>query len=109
MQAQSPQLKDFILDSGLVSRQQYEAAEKTAEQKNVPPESILVSEGHLTEDDLRRMQAYVLGIPFINLKDQQIDFSVLSLIPEPIARLLAHAPECFSDDFRGRLAGPAVL
>lgn len=86
MQTQSPQLKDFILDSGLVSRKQYEAAEKDSESRGMPAEMVLVSDGHLTEDDLRRMQAYVLGIPFINLKDLQIDFEVLSMIPEPIAR-----------------------
>src|SRR3990167_4553482 len=35
---------------------------------------------------MRRMQAYVLGIPFVDLKNQKIDFDILSLIPEPIAR-----------------------
>src|SRR3989344_4971255 len=32
------------------------------------------------------MEAFVLGIPFVSLADKKIDFSVLSLIPEPIAR-----------------------
>ena len=32
------------------------------------------------------MQAHILGIPFVSLADVKIDFSVLSLIPEPIAR-----------------------
>ena len=35
---------------------------------------------------MRKMEAYVLGIPFVNLGEEKIDFSVLSLIPEPIAR-----------------------
>ncbi|MBX4200415.1 GspE/PulE family protein, partial [Candidatus Parcubacteria bacterium] len=29
---------------------------------------------------------YILGIPFVDLKGQHLDFSVLALIPEPIAR-----------------------
>ncbi|MEK9184881.1 MAG: GspE/PulE family protein, partial [Patescibacteria group bacterium] len=40
----------------------------------------------ISEDNLRRMQAYVLGIPFVDLKTQKIPFETLSLIPEPIAR-----------------------
>jgi type IV pilus assembly protein PilB len=80
------QLKDFILDSGLVSRGDYEAAAKEAEKKGTTPEKLLVNRGRITEDDLRRMQAYVLGVPFISLTDTKIGFDVLSLIPEPIAR-----------------------
>jgi len=46
----------------------------------------LVSKGKISEDDLRKMQAYILGIPFVNLKNQKIGFEVLSMIPEPVAR-----------------------
>jgi type IV pilus assembly protein PilB len=47
---------------------------------------MLISRGSLTEDALRRIQAYVLGIPFVNLKDHRVPQDVLALIPEPIAR-----------------------
>ncbi len=80
------QLKEFILDSGLVSRSELDKASDEAKEKKVPVGDVLVSRGNLTEDDLRRMQAYVLGIPFVDLKGQHLDFEVLSLIPEPIAR-----------------------
>lgn len=80
------QLKEFILDSGLVTRADFDASEKEAGKKEVSIGEILVNKGKLNEDDLRRIQAYVLGIPFVDLKDQKIDMNVLSLIPEPIAR-----------------------
>jgi len=80
------QLKDFIADSGLVSRADLDLAEKKAEEEKTYLGDILVSDGNLSEDDLRRTEAYLLGIPFVNLKGQKIDFEVLSLIPEPIAR-----------------------
>ena len=86
MKTSSSQLKNFILDSGLVSRAKYTSAEKKAKEKKTTPEEVLVSEGEMSEDDLRRMQAYVLGVPFINLAKEKIDYDVLSLIPEPIAR-----------------------
>lgn len=86
MTVNNKQLKDFIADSGLVSRTELDLAEKKAEEKKIYLGDILVSDGNLSEDDLRRTEAYLLGIPFVNLKGQKIDFEVLSLVPEPIAR-----------------------
>ncbi len=86
MQVSESELKTFILDSGLVPRKDVEAAAKEAEKRGQSIGDILVSEGHLTPDALRRIKAYVLGIPFVNLKDKKIALDVLSLIPEPIAR-----------------------
>ena len=80
------QLKEFILDSNLVSKSVYEEAEEEAKKRDQSVGDILTSNGNLTEDDLRKTQAYILGIPFISLKGQRIDADVLSLIPEPIAR-----------------------
>ena len=45
-----------------------------------------MAEGKITEDDLRRLEAYILGVPFVNLQNEKISFDILSLIPEPIAR-----------------------
>ena len=80
------QLRAFIKDSGLVSRADFDAAVKEADEKKKSTGVVLVAKGKLSDDDLRKMQAYLLGIPFVDLKTQKIDFAVLSLIPEPIAR-----------------------
>ena len=86
MLVQEAKLKKFILDSGLASRTEILAAEKEAEKAGGSIGDVLVKDGKISPDDLRRVQAYILGIPFIDLKGQKIDFSVLSSIPEPIAR-----------------------
>jgi len=86
MYVDTEQLKKFLLDSGLVSRKDIEAGEKKALEKNSTLSHELVGSGKISEDDLRRMEAYVLGIPFVNLRGQKIDFEILSLIPEPLAR-----------------------
>ena len=80
------ELKEFIIDSGLVARKDVDMAAEEAKEKEQSVGDLLVSKGALTEDALRRIQAYVLGIPFVNLKEHQIPGDVLSLIPEPIAR-----------------------
>jgi type IV pilus assembly protein PilB len=80
------QLKRFVIDSGLLARKDLDVAEKKAQEQNVPISTVLVNEGSISEDDLRRIESYVLGIPFISLNDKKIDFDVLALIPEPVAR-----------------------
>ncbi|KKP86627.1 MAG: Tfp pilus assembly protein PilB [Parcubacteria group bacterium GW2011_GWC1_35_8] len=86
MQIDEGQLKKYILDSGLVSRSDFSASEKKAEEKKQKIGNVLLSEGKISEADLKRMEAFVLGIPFVSLINEKIDFPVLSLIPEPIAR-----------------------
>ncbi len=80
------QLNKFILDSNLVSKADLEIAQKNAEEKGVRLGDELVNSGKITADNIRRMQAYVLGIPFVDLKTRKIPFDTLSLIPEPVAR-----------------------
>ncbi|HRH55499.1 MAG TPA: GspE/PulE family protein [Candidatus Paceibacterota bacterium] len=86
MQVSESELKEFILDSGLVSRKDVDAAEEEAKRRGQSVGDILIGQGLLSSDSLRRIKAYVLGIPFVNLKDKKIDLNILSLIPEPIAR-----------------------
>jgi len=86
MYIEEKQLREFITDSGLVARVDLDAAQQEVEQKGGSVGDVLISKGKLTEDVLRRMQAYILGIPFVDLKSQKVPFETLSLIPEPIAR-----------------------
>jgi len=86
MHVEDSQIKDFIIDAGLVSKSDIEEIEKEAKSKKKPLSDILISKGKFSDDDLRRVQAYILGIPFINLKGQALNRDILNLIPEPIAR-----------------------
>lgn len=86
MHIEEKQLKEFIADSGLISRADLDAAEIEAKKNDTFLGRYLVTSGKISEDDLIRMEAYVLGIPFVNLKNTKIPLDILSLIPEPIAR-----------------------
>ncbi|MBU6390514.1 GspE/PulE family protein [Patescibacteria group bacterium] len=90
------QLREFIADSGLVSKSDLEKTVKQADDKKESVGSVLVANGKISDDELRKLQAYILGIPFVNLKDQRLNFDVLSLVPEPIAR--AHNIVAFRKD-----------
>ena len=80
------QLRDFLFDSGLVSKKDFDAAKAKAKKTDEDVGSVLVSEGKIAADDLRRTQAYILGIPFVSLSKTKVDIETLLLIPEPIAR-----------------------
>ena len=86
MQINQEQLKKFILDSGLISREELDLEIKKAEDKKQKLGNVLLSDGKISESDLKKMEAFVLGIPFVSLVKEKIDFAILSLIPEPIAR-----------------------
>jgi type IV pilus assembly protein PilB len=86
MQVSPSQLKAFLIDSGLVAEGQLKKAEKEAEKAEERLDDFLVKQGLVKKEELIRLQAYILGIPFVNLEEEPVAKEVLSIIPEPIAR-----------------------
>lgn len=79
-------LQAFLVDSGLVSKSDIDLASQDAATRSLSLGDVLISQGKISEDEWRKAQAYVLGIPFVSLQGQKIDISVLLVIPEPVAR-----------------------
>jgi len=86
MQVDISQLKAFLLDSSLVTKKQLEKAEKDSEKAKQSLDDFLVKAGLIKEEELAKLKAYILGIPFVNLEDEKIPPEILQIIPEPIAR-----------------------
>lgn len=86
MDITNTQLIEFLEDLSTVPKKELEKAKEEAEESGEGVGSILVSHDVLDEDELRRIQAHVLGIPFVSLTDRDIKFETLSVIPEPVAR-----------------------
>jgi len=86
MLVEDTQLYKFILDSGLVTKADLEEVKAASDKDGKRLGDALVTAGKITPDNLRRMQAYVIGIPFVDLKGKKVPIDTLSLIPEPIAR-----------------------
>lgn len=81
-------LKEFLIDSGLVSKEYLDEVSEQLKKSNKETSigDYLVGEGKISEGDLKRVEAYLLGVPFIDVGSQKISIDVLSIIPEPIAR-----------------------
>jgi type IV pilus assembly protein PilB len=86
MQIDQTQLRTFILQTGLLSPADFDAAEREANNRGISVRDVLISSGKMKESDFGRIEAYVLGIPYVSLQNEKIPSNVLSFIPEPIAR-----------------------
>ncbi len=86
MQFDTEQLIQFLVDTKMLSLSKAQELQALAEERDMSFEDMVVSEGAMTEDDMRRAKAHVIGIPFVDLKEEKIEYDTLALIPEPIAR-----------------------
>ena len=86
MQVEDSQIKAFILDAGLTTKEKLIQAEKKAKETNQQLAQVLVKDKIISQEQLIKLEAYILGIPFVNLEKETIPEEILQIIPEPIAR-----------------------
>ncbi|MCD6233356.1 Flp pilus assembly complex ATPase component TadA [bacterium] len=86
MRVEPQQLKAFLLDAGLVTEKQFAEALSQAQKKNQRVGDVLVAKGLISQQKLIKLEAYILGIPFIDLEKEKVPPDVLKIIPEPIAK-----------------------
>ncbi|MBI2640476.1 MAG: type II/IV secretion system protein [Candidatus Sungbacteria bacterium] len=86
MRVEESQLKAFLLDSGLIKTDLLKEAEEEAVKLGKTLREVLLNKGYAKEDELKRLEAYILGIPFVDLTRETIPPQILRIIPEPIAR-----------------------
>jgi len=86
MRVEPQQLKAFLTDAGIVTPEEFDKALEKAEKTGQKVSDVLISEGKVSQEELLKLEAYILGIPFVNLEKEKISPEVLKIIPEPIAR-----------------------
>jgi len=86
MQVDDQQLKLFLLDFELVSKKDVNASLKEAQKKEKKLEEVILEKKLVSHEELNKLKAYILGIPFVNLKESEINPDVLKIIPESMAR-----------------------
>lgn len=80
------ELFNFLKDSGLITRNDLQYARERSEKFGQHISHILVHDGLLSESEMRKIEARMLGISFVDLSTARIPYEVLKLIPEPLAR-----------------------
>jgi len=80
------QLAKFLVDANVLTNAEANNLLQQASASGVSLSNVILSQAKMTEVDLRKAEAHVLGIPYVNLEDEKIDSSVLLLITEAVAR-----------------------
>jgi len=86
LKVEDQQLKAFLLDAGLVKKKQLQEAEIVASKLGKRLSDVLLNQKIVGEEELIKLKAYILGIPFVNLTKEAVPQEILKIIPEPIAR-----------------------
>ncbi|HVY73032.1 MAG TPA: ATPase, T2SS/T4P/T4SS family [Candidatus Paceibacterota bacterium] len=79
-------LREFLLDTGLVSRDELLRAQQVAEEKDTSLGKALIQGGFVSGDNMRRAYAATMGIPLVQIDPHALSIDVLTHIPEPVAR-----------------------
>jgi len=83
----SENLKKFLTDAKLITKEQFDLALKKSHESGKSVADTLVAEGLIDEERIASAKAYISGVPFINIENETIAPEVLKIIPEPIARV----------------------
>ena len=86
MKVDADKLLKFILEAGLINEVQFKQVLQKSKSSGKEAGDVLVEDALVTKKELIKMEAYLLGIPFINLESEAISPDILKIIPESIAR-----------------------
>lgn len=86
MRIENKQLKEFLADLNLLDKNILEEVFGEAVQQGKNLGDLLLEKKIIGETELRKLYAYILGIPFMNLEKELIPADILQVIPEAIAK-----------------------
>jgi len=95
------QLGTLLLQQGLITQVDLDAALVANEKNGKPVSRILIEQGRISESDLVRTLAQQVGLGFVDLDEMSIDTSVTLLVPESLVRRYQAIP--IQWDAQGRL------
>lgn len=86
MRIGNERLKEFILDANLIDKNKLEEAYKETVKQNEQLGNFLLDKKLISDIELRKLYAYILGIPYVDLTKNLISPDILQIVPEPIAK-----------------------
>jgi len=86
MQVENNQLKLFLSEFNLISQKDLDLAFSEAEKKNEKLEDVILKKKLISKEEIDKLMAYILGIPFVDLKKSEINPEILKIISEPVSR-----------------------
>jgi type IV pilus assembly protein PilB len=91
-------LTEVIIELGLATREQVDAAVEVARVKGQTPEEILLSQGSVSPDGLAQALAERYGLDYVDLGTFTIDMAAANLVSSQVAKRYDALPIAFLDD-----------
>jgi type IV pilus assembly protein PilB len=86
------QVQDLLVRNGLLTQEELDNLRDKAQQDNEPLFSLLVNEGHISNEELTKLIAQATNVPYVNLVDAKVNPKVLGLLPQDIAERYMAVP-----------------
>ena len=80
------EIVDLLLKQGIITTEQVEKAREEVKRTGIKIEKALEKLGFITEENIVKVKAGTLGIPYMDLSDYIIDPELTKLIPESLAK-----------------------
>lgn len=86
------QVEQVVVEEGLLTPEKIKELRDIAESKSIPLFSLLVTEGHISNEQLTKTISHITKVPYVNLSSAKIDPKILTLIPQDIAERYMAVP-----------------
>ncbi len=86
------QVEDILVEHKLLKRGELDDLRAKANKDSTPLLGLLVSEGHITNEDLTKTIASVTKVPYVNLTNARVSADVLALLPRETAERYMAVP-----------------
>lgn len=86
------QVEKSIVEEGLVAPEEINKLRSIAQSHNTSLLTHLVTNNHITNENLTKIIAHVTKVPYVNLSEAKIDPKILSLLPQDIAERYMSVP-----------------
>ena len=86
------QVEENLVKDGLITKEKLDEVHQKAEKEHSPLLSLLVEDGHVTNEQLTKTIARVNKVPYVNLSTAAIDPKILELLPQEVAERYMAVP-----------------
>ncbi len=85
-------VEDDLVSRDAIDHATLEIIHKKSEKSGEPFMTLLVSEGHVSDEDLTKSLAIVTKVPYVDLSDAKVNPKTLSLLPQEVAERYMAVP-----------------
>lgn len=86
------QLEDILVSSGMITKEQLDAAKSDAKKAAKPLLGFLLESKLITDEQLTKATATATKVPYVNLLSAKIDSKIISLLPQELAERYMAVP-----------------